>query len=160
MDLTITVLIMSILAAVALPRYVEAMNRFRVKAAAKRIAADLNLARENANSKGGVANGEWASFYPSSDSYKLHGDPDIDHPNDEYVVDLAKTAYPVDLVSAIFTNTQGYSSTQTVKYDMYGRANSGSSPIAPLVFGQIVVQSGSEQWTVSINPTTGKASAQ
>jgi len=157
-ELAITVLIMSILAAVAAPRYQEATARFRVEAAAKRIAADLNLARENANSKGGVASGEWVSFYASSDYYKLHNDPDIDHPADEYRIYLEQTAYPVDLVSAQFTNTSGYTSTTTVKYDMYGIANSGFTTDAPLAIGQIVVQSGAEQQTVVISPVTGEAS--
>ena len=157
-ELTITVLIISIMAAVAAPRYFEATNRFRAAAAAKRIAADLNLARENANSKGGVGSGEWVSFYTGSDNYKLHNDPDIDRPEDEYWIYLAKTAYPVDLVLVQFTNIYGYTSNTTVKYDMYGRANSGSSPTAPLTVGQVVVQAGSEQRTVVISPTTGKAS--
>ncbi len=61
-------------------RYFQALNSMRVEAAAKRIAADLNLARQNAMTKGGVAQGEWVSFYPANDNYKLHGDPDLDRP--------------------------------------------------------------------------------
>ena len=123
----------------------------------------LNLARANANSKGGVASGEWVSFYPLSDYYELNGDPDIDHPEDEYRIYLAKTAYPVDLVSATFTNENGYTSNTTIKYDMYGRANSGSPPSSPdahLTSGQIVVASAGQQRTVVISPVTGKARVQ
>jgi prepilin-type N-terminal cleavage/methylation domain-containing protein len=162
-EVAIVMLVMSILAAVAAPRYLEATNRFRVEAAAKRIAADLNLVRENANSKGGTADGEWVTFDDNQDNYRLWSNPDIDRPGSEYWVHLQKTAYPVDLVHAKFTNANGYTSWSTLKYDMHGCAKSGSPPgfpDAPLTSGQIVVQSGSEQRTVVISPVTGKASVQ
>jgi len=161
-ELTITVLITGILAAVAAPRYFEAMNRFRVEVAAKRIAADLNLTRENSNSKG-VSGGEWVTFDGTNDNYRLWNDPDIDHPSNEYWVHLQNTAYPVDLVYAKFTNKNNYTDWFTIKYDMYGCAKSGWPPFfpdAPLTSGQIVVQSGSQQRTVVISPITGKASVQ
>ena len=162
-ELTIALLIMGILAAVAAPRYIQATARFRCEAAAKRIAADLNLVRECGNSKGGVSGGEWVTFDASLDNYRLWNDPDIDRPTNEYWVHLQKTAYPVDLVSATFTNVNGYTDLFTIKYDMHGCAKSGWPPIfpdAPLTSGQIVVQSGSEQRTVVISPVTGKASVQ
>jgi len=65
-ELVITMLILGILASVAAPRYFDAVARFRVEAAAKRIAADLNLTREAAISKG-VA--ESVNFYDSFDRY-------------------------------------------------------------------------------------------
>jgi prepilin-type N-terminal cleavage/methylation domain-containing protein len=160
-ELAITVLIMGILAAVAAPRYQEATNRFRVAAAAKRIAADLNLTRENANSNGVGADGEWVTFNSGADNYRLWNDPDIDHPGSEYWVHLQKTAYPVDLVHAKFTNQNGYTDWLTIKYDMYGRAKSGLPPFIPdayLTSGQIVVQAGAAQRTVVINAVTGEAS--
>ena len=162
-EVAIVMLIMSILAAVAAPRYLEATARFRVDAAAKRIAADLNFVRAEANSKGAGVQPEWVSFYPSSDNYHLWFDSDIDRPGNEYWVNLAETAYPVDLVSATFTNKNGYTSNTTIKYDLYGCAKSGSPPFppdAPLVTGQIVVASGGQQRTVVISPVTGKASVQ
>ncbi|MCH2114009.1 MAG: prepilin-type N-terminal cleavage/methylation domain-containing protein [Pirellulales bacterium] len=160
-ELTIVLLVMSILAAVAAPRYLEATARFRVKAAAKRIAADLNHVRANANSKGAGVQTEWVSFYETSDNYRLWNYANIDRPGSEYWVHLQQTAYPVDLVLATFTNQNGYTSNDTIKYDMYGTAKSGAPPFipdAPLVTGQIVVQSGAEQQIVVISPVTGKAS--
>lgn len=160
-EVVIGLLVMGILAAAAAPRYLEATARFRVEAAARRIAADLNLARENANSQGGSEDGEWVSFDNSLDNYRLWNAPDIDRPGSEYWVHLQKTAYPVDLVYAKFTNENGYTDWFTIKFDMYGSAKSGWPPFFPdahLTSGQIVVQSGSEQRTVVISPVTGKAS--
>ena len=156
-EIAITMLIMSILAAVAAPRYIGATARYRVEAAAQRIVADLNHVRRRAMMKGPVQE-EWVSFYPATEQYEMHDDPDPDHPSSEYWVDLSETAYPVDLVSAAFTNTVAATSTQTVKFDMYGYAKSGTAPVAPLASGQIVVTSGSEQRTIVIDPVTGKAS--
>ena len=158
-ELVIAMLVMGILTAVSAPRYVSAIKSFRLEAAAKRIAADLNLARKNAMAKGGGAQGEWVSFYPSTHCYKLHGDPDLDRPGQEYWVYLQETTYPVDLVSATFTNQNALTSNQTVKYDMYGCARSGN-PQVRLALGQIVVASAGEQRIVTIDPTTGEASVQ
>ncbi len=162
-ELTITMLIMGILAAVAMPRYFDAVARWRVEAAARRIAADLNLARDNAISRGGSGDGEWVSFYPLTDRYRLWNDPDLDRPDNEYWVDLAETAYPVDLVLVSFKNTSGYRSPDTVKYDMFGQAKTGippSFPDRPLQRGVIFVASGGHERTIEISPITGKARVQ
>ena len=161
-ELVIVLMVMGIMAAVAVPRYIHAMHGFRVEAAAKRIAADLNLARQNAMTKGGAASGEWVKFYVFTDRYQLLNDPDLDRPSSEYWVDLRETGYPVDLVSVTITNTNSFPS-DTIKYDMYGCAKTGWPPLFPdarLATGQIVIASGSEQRTVLINAATGEASVQ
>jgi len=156
-EVVVVMLVIGILAAVAAPRYMSSLNRYRVEAAARRIVADLNHMRGSALMKGSLQD-QWVSFDSSSEKYHMWFSPDPDHPSNEYWVEFSKTAYPVDLVSAAFTNTVGATSTVTVIYDMYGTANSGFSPVAPLASGQIVVASGSQQRTVVIDPVTGKAS--
>lgn len=156
-EMAIVILIMGILTAVAAPQYLGATNRYRVDAAALRIVADLNHVRGRAMMKGPVQE-EWVSFYPATEKYEMHDDPDPDRSSTEYWVDLSQTAYPVDLVSVAFTNTEGSTSNETVKFDMYGFARSGTTPVAPLATGQIVVASGDEQRTIVIDPVTGKAS--
>ena len=159
MELVIVLLIMGILAAVAAPRYLEATSRYRVNAAARRIVADLDHVRGRAMMKGPVQE-EWVSFYAATENYQMHDDPDPDHPSREYWVDLSQTAYPVDLVSVSFKNTVLVTNNQTIKFDMYGHPKTGSSPMAPLIAGSIVVASGNETRTVIIDPVTGKASIQ
>lgn len=158
-ELVAVVLIVGILAGVAAPQYFDSLASSRAEAAAKRIAADLSLVRARAIMKG-PAEEEWVRFFPATERYELVDDPDIDDASQEYWVDLNETSYPADIVSVQFTNEQAYIDAQTVKYDMYGRPHTGTSPIAPLVSGQIVVASGSYQRTVVIDPVTGKARVQ
>ncbi len=161
-ELTIVLLVMGILAAIAVPRYLQTISRFRVEAAAKRVASDLNLARQNAMSTGGMSDSEWIEFTVNEEKYKLFGDFDLDRPSEEYEVKLSKTPYPARLFSAEFTNELGYVSS-CIKFDMYGSARTGPAPAydaARVVNGQIVVQSGGEQRTIVINPATGEASIQ
>jgi len=158
-EVVMVMLVMGILAAVAAPRYSSSTASFRVEAAAKRIVADLNYVRLRARMTGNASEG-WVSFFPSLEKYRLTAVPDPDHPSNEYWIDFAKTAYPVDLVSATFTNVLGVTSAEALKYDLYGFPKSGTSPIAALASGQIVVASGGQQRTVVIDPVTGKASVQ
>jgi type II secretion system protein H len=179
MELVIVLLIMGILAAVAAPRYLEATSRYRVNAAARRIVADLNHVRGRAMMKGPVqeeqeemkgpvqeeqeeqeVQKEGVSFCAATENYQMHDYPDPDHPSRDYKVDLSQTAYPVDLVSVSFKNTVLVTNNQTIKFDMYGHPKTGSSPMAPLIAGSIVVASGNETRTVIIDPVTGKASIQ
>ncbi len=155
-ELTMVMLVMGILAAVAAPRYFESIARFRVEAAALRIAADLNHVRARAKMKG-LSAPEWVVFYPNFELYQLVNDPDPNWKSYEYWVDLWKSAYPVDLVSVEFTNTAGFTSNSSVKFDLYGKACSGDFLPAPLVSGEIIVQSGNQQRTVTIDPVTGEA---
>ena len=161
-EIVIVVLVLGILAATGAPRYYRAQSRFRVEAAARRIAADLNHVRRRAYAANKTAK-EWVSFDAAADTYGLYYDPDPDRPADEYRVDLKETAYPVDLISAAFTNQYGFTHSTTVQIDRFGRAHSGWPPffpVTPLASGQIVVQARNEQRTVVISPITGKASVQ
>jgi len=155
-EIVVVMLVMGILAAAAAPRYRSSTAHFCVEAAARRIVADLAHVRGRAMMIGATSN-EQVSFYSALEQYTMDGDPDPDRPQSEYRVDLSKTAYPVDLVSAMFTNTAGSTSAETIQYDMYGFPKLDSSPLA---LGQIVVASGNEQRTIVIDPVTGKASVQ
>ena len=159
-EVMIVVLIMSILAVVAVPRYADSVDRFRAEAAAKRIAADMNLTRERAIMASAQAD---INFFAASDRYQMVNAPDINHSSQEYWVDLSKTAYPADLVSATFINTDSGTDTVAVMWDMYGRAHAYVSPPGsgePLASGQVVVSAGNEQRMVDIDPVTGEASVQ
>lgn len=158
-EVVLVMLVMGILAAAAAPRYSRMVSRFRVEAAARRIVADLGQVRARAMAIG-AATGEEVSFYSATDRYQMHGDPDPNHPNQEYWVEFSKTAYPVDLVSATFTNIEGDTSSELMRYNMYGFPESGSSEAVPLASGEIVVALGGQLRTVVINSVTGKASVQ
>lgn len=149
-ELVIVVLILGIMAAVAAPRYRDSLSCFRADAAAKRIVSDLRYARRLAKTSAAEQSVE---FTPGDHQYELPGVADPDHPLADYIVKLSKTGYPASLVSVDFDGNT------SVTFDMYGRPFTGSS-LAPLSAGTIVIQSGVEQRTIVIDPTTGKASVQ
>lgn len=139
-ELTIVVLILGILTAVAAPRYVESVALYRAEAAAKRIAADLELARRRAKATSAASS---VIFSTRLNNYSLPGIKDFDHPGSDYVVDLSATGYPASLVSVDFGGRK------TVDFDIYGTPNRG---------GTIVVEAGSFQKTIIVDATTGRAS--
>ena len=75
-----------------------------------------------------------------------------DAPGQLYRVDLDEVPYPVTLLTADFVNV--ISTKDKIKFDMHGTPTSDG---LALVSGTIVVQSGSEQKTVTVDPITGKA---
>ena len=147
-ELVIVVLILGIIAAVAAPRYADSLAHFRVDATAKRIVADLQMARRTAKT---ARADRTVQFDLPGNQYELLGMYDIDHPDQAYEVDLAKTGYSASLVSADFDGND------SLTFDMYGRPFTGS-PLAALVAGSIVVQSAGQQRTIVIDPTTGVVS--
>ncbi|MGE3316528.1 MAG: Tfp pilus assembly protein FimT/FimU [Planctomycetaceae bacterium] len=139
-DLTITVLIIGILAAVAAPKFVDSLNRYRVNAAAKRIQVDLSLARRAAMAR---STPQTVVFTAASNQYSLVG---MDHPDRigrPYTILLGESPYQSTLVSASLGGDE------TVVFNQFGVPDSG---------GVITVQSGVFQQTVTIDSATGKAS--
>ena len=144
-EMIVTVLVIGILAAVAVPKYSGAKVRFQATAAAKHIRSDLEAARAAARFAGG---GTTAAFDVVANRYTLTGVVNPDRPGSPYVVDLSDTGYPASLVSVAL----GPSGTDsTVRFDMYGRADAG---------GTIVIQVGSEQRTLQIDGATARVSIQ
>lgn len=153
-ELFMVILIMGILAAAGVPRYLDAIAIARVDGAARRIAADLKLLRARAMMLSGNAE-QQVDFDVATDSYTLVGTNDPDHRGQLYQVRLEDTGYPVDLVAAEFLNDVGHTST-TLKYDMYGSARAGDSPVSRITSGTIIVSSGPAQRVLSIDPITGE----
>src|SRR5688572_22362458 len=74
MEVVISVLILGILAAVAMPKLADALHRTRVACAARRIKADLELARQNALATSAP---QTVQFFPATDLYTLVGVKDL-----------------------------------------------------------------------------------
>ncbi|QDU57435.1 pilus assembly FimT family protein [Aeoliella mucimassa] len=155
-ELVTTLLVLGILAGVAAPKYYHSLSIANCDAAARRIAADINLVRARGMMIGRQG-GETITFYPELHRYQAVSDPDLDREDEEYWVDLTSTPYPVKIASVAFTNTLGNSTQGSLRFDIYGNAWCGDSAVAPLASGQIVVQSGVHQKSVVIDPVTGKA---
>ncbi|MEM8945430.1 MAG: GspH/FimT family pseudopilin [Planctomycetota bacterium] len=131
-ELSITVLVMGILAAVVAPSYVAAINRYRVDLAASRIVADLRFAQAESQRIGQTRT---VQFDVSNDRYTLVDVADIDNSASTYVVELVDDPFLASLVSASF----GFSA--NVSFDMFGRPDSS---------GAVVVQAGGIQKTVDL----------
>ncbi|TWT76135.1 hypothetical protein Pla123a_29240 [Posidoniimonas polymericola] len=141
-ELTITVLILGILAAVAGPRMIGAMNRAQARSAARWVVADLERARQHAMSQ---AVSQPVVFDAASNSYELTGMTLPDRVGQAYTVDLAGSPYPAAIESVAF----GVSGTDTgVTFNPFGRPDQG---------GSISVSVNSVQQTVVVDGVTGRA---
>ena len=142
-DVTLTVIIIGLLAAVGAPRFAHTLDRLHVEAGAQRIAADLRRAQQHAKTRGGPQS---VVFSLASHTYELLGMYGGNRPGQPYVVDLTLTPYHSSL-SAVNLGASGTDT--TIVFDMYGR------PDYP---GSVVVASGGEQRTVQIDRVTGMVS--
>ena len=142
-ELVIVVLVIGIMTAVAAPKYADSLARFRVKAAAKRIAADLNYSRSQAKATGVSKN---IQFSVGANNYILTGLEDLNHPGQSYQVNLSDTGHPASLSSADF----GSGGTM-VTFDFRGRPDNG---------GTVVVQSGGYTASVVVDGDWGEAVVQ
>jgi prepilin-type N-terminal cleavage/methylation domain-containing protein len=149
-ELAIVLLVIGILAAVAAPKLAQSLCQENVDAAAKRMVADLEVARRAARSTG---TSRTVQFDLANNQYTLLGVMDINHPRIQSVTKLSNTGFAATLVSASFN------STNQLTFDRYGQPFAGS-PLAALTSGSIVVQAGAAQHTIVVDPTTGKAKIQ
>ncbi len=132
-EVGLVLLLVGVLAAMAVPRYMNSLNNYRASMAAKRVAADLALARNDAWATGARRT---VMFIPGTNEYQLQGVRDVDRNLADTTVNLAVAPYAATLVSADFRGEQ------TVVFDGYG---------VPVAAGQVVVSSGSCLKTVVID---------
>jgi Tfp pilus assembly protein FimT len=136
-ELVIVALIMSILAAVAAPKFYDSLLFHRVESAARRVKSDIELARTQARL---TSASQTVTF--SGSTYTLANVKGLDKPNTVYTVNLKKDPFFLDSATASF------SSLQTITFDGYGMPSSG---------GTVVLTAKSHQCTVTVDGTTGEA---
>ena len=131
-EITIVVLIMGLLAAVAAPTYVSTVTKYRVDMAARKIVADLHFARAEAlrNSLSRTV-----QFDTTNNRYELLSVESTDRTGTNYLVELVDEPFYSALVSATFNGDEA------VVFDRFGRPDS---------VGTVVVQAGGLQKTVSL----------
>jgi len=139
------VLVMAILvtfAAIALPRYADAVVRHQADLAAQRVVTDLDQAQSFAKTTSAACT---VSFSVATEEYQLIGVPSFDGGSGDYSVNLSLDPYDAKLVSADLGGDS------QVVFDGWGMPDSG---------GTIVVSSGNVQKTVVIDGDTGQVSIQ
>jgi Tfp pilus assembly protein FimT len=134
-ELLIVSLIMGILAAVAAPKFYDSLLFHRVESAARRVKADLELARTQAR----LTSASQSITFTNS-TYTLANVKNLDKPSAVYTLDLKQQPFALDSAVANFSGAS------TVSFDGYGMPSSG---------GTVVVTAKSHQCTVTLNGTTG-----
>lgn len=142
LELVLVITIISSLGAIAMPRYVNSLSNYRADQAARRVAADLTLARSEAWTAG---QSRTVSFTQASATYQLTGVSGLDRPSSNYIVSLGADPYYASLYSVDFQGSQ------TVIFDGYGIPNHS---------GQIVVQAGTFKKTILLDIATGNVTIQ
>ena len=143
-EIVIVIVILATLAAVGVPRYSLALQRYRAAAAGQRIAADLALAATLGKT---TSLGQPVAFSVTNNNYQLTGYAGFlgAAAQANYTVSLSASPYNANLVSASFNNT-----TQ-VTFNRFGQPDNG---------GTVVVQVGTVQKTITVDGNTGKVSVQ
>lgn len=141
-DLMMAIAVIAIVAAIATPRYANALTRYRAEAAARRVAADLELARQTAKS---TSSSRTVAFNPAQHSYVIPDVREFDSAGTTYRVQLQDPPYQAQIVSVDFGGDA------VLTFDGFGIPDSG---------GFVILQAGDYQYTVVVDPETGAAEVQ
>ena len=136
-ELVLVIAITAMVTAIAAPRYANSVARYRADSAARRVAADLALAQNNASTAGRVQ-----PMVFISRSYQMPGMAHLDGKSyGDYTVDLSADPYKVTRVAAEFGGDA------TVKFDLYGNPDTG---------GSVVIEVGDFRRVVTLSPDSGR----
>ena len=136
-ELVLVIAITAMVTAIAAPRYANSVARYRADSAARRVAADLALAQNNASTAGRVQ-----PMVFISRSYQMPGMAHLDGKSyGDYTVDLGADPYKVTRVAAEFGGDA------TVKFDLYGNPDTG---------GSVVIEVGDFRRVVTLSPDSGR----
>lgn len=142
-EVVITVMLMAIVSAIALPRWSTALQKQRVIQAANRLAADLTRAQTAAY---GSSTAKTVTFTVGSSQYAISGIAPLRGATGSYTILLTDDPYLSTLVSV-----WGQTGTQTITFNGYGLPDKG---------GSIVVSAGGNQKTIVVDAATGTAVVQ
>jgi len=140
-EMLLVLVIMAVMAAVAIPRFSSAEARHRVEAAARRVAADLDLARQRARAAGANRS---VIFNPGAARYRLPGVAHPDRPGspDDYTVELGQAPYGAAITAVDFGGDAA------IVFDGFGTPDSG---------GSVTIRVGRYAQTVTVDAGTGNA---
>ena len=122
-ELSLVLSIVAVFAAVAVPRYATSVVRYRADAAARRIVADLGLARAKARES---SEGKTVIFDTAAGRLTIPGIRGLDGSLSAHTTDLSAEPYRVRLVSADFGGDS------EVVLDGYGVPDSGGTAVIGL----------------------------
>ncbi len=151
-EIVIVVILVGIISALALPRFVSPSPRL----AARRLAADIQYAKELAVRLQTMLDGSpcCGVFFMDSSTYRVFQDGDVSTAAFDPVTG---GAFEVT-VSKFFTRATLESNFgNTLKFDALGTPLDGSdAPLTSPPANEITITSGGEIWTITVEPNTGK----
>src|SRR5438309_4389160 len=95
-ELCLVIAIIAVVSAIALPRYSNGIYNYRALVAAKRVAADLQMAQTRARMSSAS---RVVTFTLSSSSYQIAGEADLKSAGSTYTVALTESPYRSTLSS-------------------------------------------------------------
>ncbi len=142
-ELVVALLLVGILAAIALPKWTNALRRQRLAMAANRIVADIHRAQAAAYASSSY---RIITFVTGTHQYSISGLSSLESNSAAYNVRLGDEPYQCRLISV-----WGQTGTQLLSFNGYGETASG---------GNIVIAAGSDQKTIVFSAATGRAVVQ
>ncbi|MCH8823953.1 MAG: prepilin-type N-terminal cleavage/methylation domain-containing protein [Planctomycetes bacterium] len=139
-DLIMALVVMVIIAAIAAPRYYNSLSRYRVEAAARRVAADFALTQRMARN---TSASKTILFDSANNRYQISTLTDLDNSGDPYIVNLQDPPYQAEL------GLIDLGGDWKVIFDGFGIPDSG---------GFVDVQLGDVRYKVILNAETGATS--
>ncbi len=139
-ELVLVIAIIGVVSAVVVPRFVNSINRRSVEGAARRLAADLKLARRQA-----MATSASQTFHADGTGYSLIGMHHLDHPDRAYRVELGRDCDGTAWVSVDIGGNPD------LIFDMYGVPNSAAT---------FVIRAGGCSRTITVDQSTGRVEIQ
>ncbi len=137
-EMVMVITIISIAAAIAVPRFSRSVARRQADAAAQRVSQDMSLARHHAR----ISSSDIKVEFRTAPGYLINGLPDPNSPSRDYTVDMQSAPYHVSQWEVDF---DGF---KDVTFNMYERPDRG---------GDIVLRVGDEIRTIAINGDTGRS---
>ena len=141
-DLVMTVAVIAIIAAIATPRYANALTRYRAEAAARRVVADIRLTQQTAKT---TSSSRTIIFDTTNHAYSIADVRALNGLSMTYVVELREPPYLAKIASVDMGGDA------QLTFDGFGIPDSG---------GSVVVRTGDYQYTVVVDPETGAAEIQ
>ena len=138
LEIVLVLAIISVVSAIAVPRFASASARYKANAAAHRIVADMELAKARAYSTSASVE---VRFDANDHTVSIPAIASFDDANASYVTDLSEEPFQAELSEVDFEGDT------KVTFDIYGQPNAD---------GEIVVQVGDTQKTIIIDRTTGE----
>ena len=151
LELVMVLAIIATFAAIAAPRYALSLSAYRANATARRIVADLGMARAMARTEGRRVRVKFDNA-ANKDLYYFKDEPDPHDPGEDYTVDLQLDPYQAELVLIDFDGRE------EMAFNAYGSVVKHDTGIPIALPGTIVVASGGVQKKAAeilkVKPTT------